>query len=761
MSINSRLQFFSKIFKRSSDLETYMSKASGKSAREADGSVIAVKGLHDGHHPFEERKPYLTERYQKEIELTASSSAAATDANIKARYDHVNRVFHGYPDENGVYHTGESNWFVAETGLAPVPHTTPYVLFEGNPSTGQITAIAFDTGSGLFEVPASDESKVVDDTTYYGWGDPDSGYLYTIGSSDPETPPVVKAGDPVYQYQGGAMVEFAFPVDSVVLDGFASLSISSGANMEVSDNGTTWSAWPSYPDGYASNEEETCALNGRVPTEDKTIGEQHFYAWNDDMEAIEGYYYTTTVELAASVGVFVYDSSIGEMSSSWTISYVETWVSYVSTSVSNGKLYVRGKSDETSVWGLSGAFTKVSGNVMSLVDYDDPSLAELSEDQFHGMNGLFQNCTSLTDASELELPAETLTMNCYASMFSGCTALTEAPALPATTLASSCYADMFTDCTSLTSAPALPALTAKSYCYGSMFSGCTALVIPPSLPAETLDTECYASMFYGCTSFTSTPSLPATTLAQSCYESMFSGCSSLTSAPSLPAEILTQTCYKEMFYGCTSLVNPPSMSASRFISNQCCQNMFQGCTELVSTPSFEIKETDVECCTHMFDGCSKLTSIALIISATNAKDACFRYMFQNCTSLVTIPEAFTLPATFVYERCYDHMFYGCTSLTNAPVIIHPTYTTTPKLPIKGYYAQMFQGCTNLRGPININVTWDPRPGGVNLIAGSMFSGAGTASGAGGTIYIPDATTYGEKWKLTTAAGDTWTFTTRS
>ena len=38
---------------------------------------------------------------------------------------------------------------------------------------------------------------------------------------------------------------------------------------------------------------------------------------------------------------------------------------------------------------------------------------------------------------------------CYAYMFSGCTGLTQAPALPATKLANSCYSNMFQGCTSL------------------------------------------------------------------------------------------------------------------------------------------------------------------------------------------------------------------------------------------------------------------------------------------------------------------------
>ena len=60
-------------------------------------------------------------------------------------------------------------------------------------------------------------------------------------------------------------------------------------------------------------------------------------------------------------------------------------------------------------------------------------------------------------------------------MFSGCTGLTQAPALPATTLASGCYSYMFSGCTGLTSAPSLPATTLASECYRSMFYGCTGI----------------------------------------------------------------------------------------------------------------------------------------------------------------------------------------------------------------------------------------------------------------------------------------------
>ena len=51
----------------------------------------------------------------------------------------------------------------------------------------------------------------------------------------------------------------------------------------------------------------------------------------------------------------------------------------------------------------------------------------------------FNGSAGLKDASGLDLGDIALAYNCYNGMFSGCTSLTQAPALPATTLANYCY----------------------------------------------------------------------------------------------------------------------------------------------------------------------------------------------------------------------------------------------------------------------------------------------------------------------------------
>lgn len=194
----------------------------------------------------------------------------------------------------------------------------------------------------------------------------------------------------------------------------------------------------------------------------------------------------------------------------------------------------------------------LKGNIMSLIDSENFATATTFASSYT-FNFLFYNCTGLTSAENLVLPATTLVNTCYASMFQGCTSLTQAPALPATTLADGCYSCMFWGCTALTAAPELPATTLANDCYSAMFNGCTSLTQAPELPATTLASLCYENMFRDCTSLTQAPELPAETLANNCYHTMFYGCTSLTKAPELPATTLAIYCYTGMFYGCTNL----------------------------------------------------------------------------------------------------------------------------------------------------------------------------------------------------------------
>ena len=268
----------------------------------------------------------------------------------------------------------------------------------------------------------------------------------------------------------------------------------------------------------------------------------------------------------------------------------------------------------------------LSGNIMSLLDRSRV-IDSVPKYAFYK----FCKSDKIVDASNLKLPATTLALGCYSSMFFGCTNLTTAPELPATTLANSCYSSMFSGCTSLTTAPELPATTLATECYYSMFSGCTSLTTAPKLPATTLANSCYSSMFSGCTSLTTAPALPATTLADKCYYYMFYNCTSLTTAPALPATTLANYCYSTMFSGCTSLTTAPELPATT-LAESCYYKMFSGCTKLKSAPKLPATKLVIQCYYSMFSGCKSLTT-APDLPAQTLAIRCYNFMFDNCSSL--------------------------------------------------------------------------------------------------------------------------------
>lgn len=208
---------------------------------------------------------------------------------------------------------------------------------------------------------------------------------------------------------------------------------------------------------------------------------------------------------------------------------------------------------------------KVYGNTMSMVHGDN----FIGKTNLSGMcfSHTFTNCSGLTEAGNLILPALNLSerrqdndiYGCYAMMFDNCVSLRTIPELPATGLTRACYYFMFNGCKSLTTLPSnylSAARTMAERCYHSMFQECSGLTtVNFVLPATTLATECYKQMFDMCRSLRSVPSnmLPNRTLANACYQLMFAGCTSLTQAPELPATTLATYCYRYMFNGSTSL----------------------------------------------------------------------------------------------------------------------------------------------------------------------------------------------------------------
>ncbi|MGI6086470.1 MAG: leucine-rich repeat protein [Kiritimatiellia bacterium] len=319
-------------------------------------------------------------------------------------------------------------------------------------------------------------------------------------------------------------------------------------------------------------------------------------------------------------------------------------------------VYSEDPDNPLSCWNLN-AVSQVActGNIETLLDYTTVAAGGHPVMTNYCFANLFNGWTALTQAPEL--PATTLAENCYKFMFSGCTGLTQAPALPATELTEGCYGSMFTECTGLTSAPTLSATELANVCYTDMFRGCTGLTQAPELPATTLAFLCYGQMFRGCTGLAQAPSLPATTLAPYCYLSMFSGCTGLTNAPVLPATNLAEDCYETMFKGCINLTAAPALPAAN-LPKACYYSMFEDCTGLTQAPALPAMNLADSCYGSMFFNCTGLTE-ASALPATTLATSCYNYMFAGCTGLTRLP---VLPATNLAVNCYNSMFKGCTGI---------------------------------------------------------------------------------------------------
>ena len=199
----------------------------------------------------------------------------------------------------------------------------------------------------------------------------------------------------------------------------------------------------------------------------------------------------------------------------------------------NNKLYIRATTDTwckfvdsegIPVGCTISGISKVGGNIMSLLYGSNFTGEETTfpSNSTHNFAGLFYSNYDLISASELILPATTLTDSCYMHMFSNCSSLTTAPSLPATTLTDSCYMYMFYICSSLTTAPAiLPATTLADFCYQGMFC-CTSLTTAPELPATTLAEACYCDMFRDCDSLNYIKCLATDISASNCTDNWLS-----------------------------------------------------------------------------------------------------------------------------------------------------------------------------------------------------------------------------------------------
>lgn len=143
--------------------------------------------------------------------------------------------------------------------------------------------------------------------------------------------------------------------------------------------------------------------------------------------------------------------------------------------------------------------------------------------------------------------------------------------------------------------------------------------------------------------------------------------------------------FKSLFGNNTNLVDAVKLILpATTLANNCYYYMFNNCTSLVTVPELPATTLANYCYSRMFSGCTSLTT-APELPAMALANRCYFYMFSGCESLTTAP---ALPATTLTDLCYNGMFGGCESLTTAPEL--PATTLANEC-----YTFMFNGCTNL------------------------------------------------------------------
>ena len=178
-------------------------------------------------------------------------------------------------------------------------------------------------------------------------------------------------------------------------------------------------------------------------------------------------------------------------------------------------------------------------------------------------------------------------------------------------------------------------------------------------------------------------------------DSMFQGCSSLTEVYlKIPWSV---TSCVGMFKECSKLTTVKE--GFGFVEGRShsinANNMFQNCTSLISLPStFKIPNIygsngDGDC-SYMFGNCTSLSSIANGFYIGNSASN-LRWMFSNCKNLTSIPSSLTIPDSAI--NCYG-MFSGCTSLISLPSTFKIKESNSESNPSCNC-RDMFSGCTGL------------------------------------------------------------------
>lgn len=265
---------------------------------------------------------------------------------------------------------------------------------------------------------------------------------------------------------------------------------------------------------------------------------------------------------------------------------------------------------------------KASGNIFSVNDYD----RNITPYAFYK---LFNNCTSLVDAEELDINVTEAKPHCFSNMFYGCNSLKTCPQLPATKLGEHCYESMFSNCEKLIYPPKiLPAKIIPESAYSHMFNYCSKLLETPKINAYNVYTEGCTFMFYACFSLIKVSDLNLNNLYDKACYYMFSNCQSMPNGPKLGNfKLLGTACMQNMFHGCYALTDYKPFLPPTYVPTDSYRYMFASCTHLNETTELgHIKKLETTSLTGMYQysGITKVNSLPKDVNLSQPMTAFLR-----------------------------------------------------------------------------------------------------------------------------------------
>lgn len=388
-----------------------------------------------------------------------------------------------------------------------------------------------------------------------------------------------------------------------------------------------------------------------------------------------------------------------------------------------GRNLITGTADSSVSWSVTGK-VKVTGTLTSLLDTDGSfNATPLREYQF---KDIFKNCAGIVEIGGELLHSLFLSQGCYQEMFANCTGLTTIPEflLPANYLAESCYEEMFAGCTNLTNIPHLFSKTTYNNCYKKMFYGCSNLHVY----AETVSEHYFKVRFWTTTAtdwntdmfgnIASDSTVPASPLVNTMYYSKggivprYLTFKAVDETIASTVKLNYSSAYILQYrnvgtvewttIGSGVTVTVPVEGVEFRGLDFCTSNLKSTMTgkigasgSLCSLSDMVGSDPEVEllpnCYRGLFANCTSLVSITGdFLPALHLVDSCYRYLFTN-TGLTAIPPGPLLPAKEMMTACYDGMFRQCYNLKTVP---EDLLSAVEKLADHCYWI-MFGECTSL------------------------------------------------------------------